>query len=292
MEKAFSNYHPIVSFSYFTIILIFSMLFMHPIFVGISLISSIIYALLINGEKALKLNILFGIPMFIFIALANPIFTHRGATLLFYFRGNPITYESIKYGIMSAAMMLSVIMWFSCCNTIITSDKVIYIFGKFIPSIALMISMTLKLIPKLINQTKIIAAAQRTIGFDCTSGNLIARIKGSMRILSILVTWTLEEGVETSDSMRARGYGVKKRTTFSIFIFNRQDFIMLIFIIICFVVCFIGYGSGFGKLSFYPKVAKINFSIKAIFIYTTFLALNTTPIFLEIMEAIKWKSLK
>lgn len=292
MEKSFSEYHPLVSFLYFTIIIIFSMLFMHPIFVGISLISAVVYSIILNGKRAIKLNLFFGLPMFIFIALANPIFTHRGATLLCYLRGNPITLESIMYGIVSGAMMLSVVMWFSCYNEIVTSDKIIYIFGRIIPSIALMISMTLRLIPKFIRQTKVIAAAQRTVGLDYGSGTLKMRLKSCMRILSILVTWALEDGVQTADSMKARGYGFKKRTTFSIFIFTKRDGIILAFVTIVSLICFTGYGLGLGTLSFYPRVAKINFSFQAIVMYIAFLVINTLPIFLEIQEEIKWKSLK
>ncbi|MDQ0480837.1 energy-coupling factor transporter transmembrane component T [Hathewaya limosa] len=292
MNSVFSDYHPIVSFSYFTIIIIFTMIFKHPIFIGISLISAIVYALILNGKKALKLNILFGLPMFIMIAIANPIFSHKGATILFYLRGNPITLESIMYGIISASMMLSIIMWFNVYNVIITSDKLIYIFGRIMPSIALMISMTLRLIPKLVHQTKVITETQRTVGLDCNSGKLMVKVKSCMRVLSILVTWALEDAVQTADSMKARGYGYGKRTTFTIFKFTKQDGIMLSFIILVVIICFIGYGVGIGNLRFYPTMARIKFDKLSILMYIAFLIINSLPIFLELREEIKWKSLK
>ena len=68
--------------------------------------------------------------------------------------------------------MASVVVWFSCYNEIITSDKFLYIFGKTFPSIALMISMVLRLIPKLTEQTKIIAKSQKTVGLDYSEGNI------------------------------------------------------------------------------------------------------------------------
>lgn len=290
-ERAFSIYHPIVSFTYFLIVIIASMFFMHPVFIAISLVCSVMYASLLDEDKTEKI-FLFGLMTALGIAIINVIFVHRGATVLFYLRENPVTFESLMYGVCSGGMMLSVVLWFSCYNEIITSEKFLYIFGRLVPSIALMISMTLRLIPKLINQTKIIAASQKTMGLDCSSGPWIKRAKSSMRILSILVTWALEDGVETADSMKARGYGLKGRTNFSIFVFTKRDGIMLAFIIIMTIILGAGYLMGISSLRFYPKIAHIPFNFKSIVVYVAFFSLGIMPSLLEIMEDIKWKQLK
>lgn len=291
MQRAFSSYHPIVSFLYFTIIIIVSMIFMHPVFVLISLITSIIYSFILNKNKAKQLT-LFGIFMAITICIANGLFVHRGVTVLFFFRGNPITLESILYGALSGFMMMSVIMWFSCYNEIITSDKFLYIFGKILPSIALIISMTLRLIPKLVSQGKIIAQSQKTVGLDYSEGSIMLKIKSYMRILSILVTWALEDAVQTADSMKARGYGVDKRSNFSIFIFIKRDLNMLVFIIIVTIFLIIGYSKGLASLMFYPSIESINFDITSIIIYISFALISILPIFLEIKEEMRWKQLE
>lgn len=291
MQRAFSSYHPIVSFLYFTIIIVASMMFMHPMFVGISLITSIIYSFILDKNKAKQLT-LFGLVMAVTICIANGLFVHRGVKVLFFFRGNPITLESILYGALSGCMMMSVIMWFSCYNEIITSDKFLYIFGKILPSIALIISMTLRLIPKLISQGKIIAQSQKTVGLDYSEGNIMLKIKSYMRVLSILVTWALEDAVQTADSMKARGYGVDKRSNFSIFIFIKRDLEMLIFIITVTIFLFIGYSKGLASLMFYPSIAPISFDITSIIIYISFALISLLPIFLEIKEEKQWKQLE
>ncbi len=38
-----------------------------------------------------------------------------------------------------------------------------------------------------------------------------------------MVTWSLENAIETADSMRARGYGLPGRTSFSIYRFDSRD---------------------------------------------------------------------
>ena len=214
-ESGLSLYHPWVSFIYFAAVIAGTLLFIHPVFVGVSLLCAIFSSVMINGRKTILATLGFGIPMFIFIALANPLFNHRGATILFYLFENPVTLEAIVYGIVSAGMMFAAVIWFTCYNTVVTSDKFIYIFGRILPSVALIVSMTLSLIPRLMEQVKVIADSQRSIGLDWKSGSVKQRIRAGARVLSILVSWALEDAVITADSMKARGYGSGKRTSFA-----------------------------------------------------------------------------
>lgn len=45
--------------------------------------------------------------------------------------------------------------------------------------------------------------------------------------MSIVVTWALENALDTADSMKSRGYGLPKRTAFSLFRFTLRDGICL-----------------------------------------------------------------
>lgn len=288
MEKSLSIYHPIVSFSYFILVIGATMLFMHPIFILISFFSALLYSFLLKKERTLQ-TLKFTLLMSSCITIANALFVNRGVTVLFYLRDNPVTLESITYGILSGIMMSSVIMWFSCYNEIITSDKFLYIFGKITPHIALMVNMTLRLIPKLTEQTKIIANTQKTIGLDYQEGSLKNKVKSSMRILSILVTWSLEDAVETADSMKARGYGIKGRSSFNIYKFVERDTIMILMIGIIGVFLMVGYFYGYSEMIFYPTISAIKFDILSVSLYLSFLLITMLPIFLEIVEEYKWR---
>lgn len=288
MERSLASYHPIVSFTYFFIVIGMSMLYMHPVFVAISFISSILYSYILNKKRTNQM-LKFTMIMALFITIANGLFVHRGLTVLFYFRNNPITLESISYGLTSGIMMASIVIWFSCYNEIITSDKFLYIFGKTLPSIALMISMTIRLMPKLIEQTKIIANSQKTVGLDYSEGSMKMKIRSSMRILSILVTWALEDAVQTADSMKARGYGIKGRSNFSIYRFIKRDIIMLSILSIIGLFLFMGYINGYGTLLFYPTIENIGIDLLSIVIYLSFFIITILPTLMEIVEAYKWK---
>lgn len=291
-ESGLGLYHPIVSFGYFIAVIAGTLLFIHPVFVLISLVCAALAAALINGKKAFLATLGFGIPMFVFIGLANPLFNHRGATILFYLFDNPVTQEAILYGIVSAGMMFAAVVWFTCYNTVVTSDKFIYIFGRILPSIALIVSMTLSLIPRLMAQVKIIADSQRSIGLDWKSGSIKQRIRSGARVLSILVSWALEDAVITADSMRARGYGQHKRSTFSIFRFGKRDAVMLSVIILLFAAEIFAYVSGRGTMEFYPVMVMPEIDFIDILIYISYIALGILPAVIQMKEDRKWKQLK
>ena len=129
MRDCFSGYHPTVNFFYFACVLLFSMFFMHPVCLGISLVSALAYSVYLNGRRAIVFNVKFMLPLLLLTALLNPAFNHAGVTILTYLpNGNPITLEAVLYGIAAAVMLVTVIGWFSCYNTVMTSDKFTYLF--------------------------------------------------------------------------------------------------------------------------------------------------------------------
>ena len=70
------------------------------------------------------------LPLLVITALINPAFSHQGVTILTYLpSGNPLTLESILYGIYAAFLLITVIAWFSCFNAVMTSDKFMYLSG-------------------------------------------------------------------------------------------------------------------------------------------------------------------
>ena len=134
--------------------------------------------------------------MLVAMALINPAFNHEGATILTYLpSGNPLTLESVIYGICAAIMIVSVICHFSCYNEIMTSDKFIYLFGKIIPAMSLILSMTLRFVPKFSSQLKVVVNAQRCMGRDVSCGSILKRAKYGLNILSIMTTWSLENAI-------------------------------------------------------------------------------------------------
>ena len=147
-RDAFSACHPLVNFLYFGMVLVFSMFFMHPVCLAASLAAALAYALYLRGGRALRRDLLLILPLVLLTALLNPAFNHQGMTILAYFpNGNPLTGESLWYGLAAGTMVAAVILWFVCYNAVMTSDKFVYLFGRVIPSLSLVLSMTLRFVP-------------------------------------------------------------------------------------------------------------------------------------------------
>ena len=221
---AFSSYHPAVNFLYFGLVLFFTMCFLHPACLLLSLAAALRYAVCLNGRRAVRRSLRYLLPAALLAALINPAFNHQGATILTYLpSGNPLTLESIAYGLAAAALLSAVVTWFSCYTAVITSDKFVYLFGRVIPALSLVLSMALRFVPRFQVQARAVSQAQRCVGRDVSDGSLLQRLRNGVTILSILLTWCLENALETADSMKSRGYGLPGRTAFSIYRLDDRD---------------------------------------------------------------------
>jgi len=291
MGDSFSTYPPAVNFLYFTLVLLFSMIFTHPVCLGLSLLCAFSYSVYLNGKKALRFNLKYMLPMLIVTALVNPAFNHEGGTILTYLRdGNPLTLESIVCGIAAAVMLITVICWFSCYNVVMTSDKFVYLFGRVIPSLSLVFSMTLRFVPHFKAQIGIVSNAQKGVGRDVSNGSLMQRISHGIRILSIMVTWALENAIETADSMKSRGYGLPGRTAFSIYRFDKRDKYAMIFILLCTGYIIAGSLSGGLYYRYFPTINGMGAKPYSLSLYICYLALCIAPVIINIMEDRKWKA--
>ncbi len=289
----FKTYHPIVNFVYFMFVIGFSCFFMHPVCLMLSLLCGFTYSVMLKGRKAIKTNFLYMLPMLLVMALINPVFNHKGVTVLFFLpSGNPLTLESVIYGFCAAAMIASVMLHFSCYNEVMTSDKFLYLFGKVIPSLSLILSMTLRFVPRFFAHLKDVTNAQRCMGRDLHCGTMLARAKHGLHILSIMVTWSLENAIETADSMKARGYGLPGRTAFSIFPFGKRDKMALIYILILGIYTLVGSYMGGMDFHYFPAIKGAEGSAFHGSTFMAYLLLCVYPIVLEIWEVRKWKALR
>lgn len=289
----FKTYHPIVNFIYFLCVVGFSMFLMHPVSLGITLVCAVLYTFVLKGKKAALVSAILTIPMMMLAAVINPMFNHAGVTVLAYFpSGNPLTAESFFYGIAAATMLAAVIFHFACYNEVMTSDKFVYLFGKVIPTLSLVLSMTLKFIPTFTARLKEIVNVQRTLGRDMSSGNILKRMRCAVKILSVLVTWSLESAVETADSMKSRGYGLSGRTSYSIFHFDKRDLKVLLWITALSLTVLWGVYSGILYYSYFPVFDIAEFSAQAAAVHTAYLLLCATPVIVELREEYRWKAIK
>jgi energy-coupling factor transport system permease protein len=293
MGDWFAGYHPAVNMVYFGLVITFAMFFTHPVCLILSLLGALAYDLSMNGQRALKRYLKYMLPMLLITALMNPAFNHQGGTILFYFEsGNPLTLESVVYGAAAAIMLMTAIIWFVCFNEVMTSDKMMYLFGRLIPALSLTLSMALRFAPRFLARIQVISKAQSCMGRSLSEGGMIRRAKNGVKILSVMVTWTLENAIETADSMKSRGYGLPGRTAFSIFRFDRRDMGVLAFILACGAYIAAGALTGGLYFRYFPVITGVRGGIYPISLFAVYLVLCLMPVIINVRENYRWKTVE
>lgn len=289
--KYFQRLHPAVALVYFLFMILIAMFSMHPVVILICYVSGIAFCGMLTNLKNLFKSLAYSIPLTALIAVTNPIFSHRGETILFFLNDNPVTEEAIIYGVFAALMLMSVFYWCRNYSTVMTSDKFIYLFGRIIPKLSLVLSLILAFIPKLKRKYKEIDEAQKALGVYA-SKSYVDKIRSKMRVLSILLTNSLESAVDTADSMRARGYGLKHRTSFALYRFELSDVIFLFITLVLGISCLTCIIAGGADFSFYPVISVINFSAVNCILYTCIAILGFISFYVEVKENVLWRLLK
>lgn len=291
MKDRFSQLHPAVNLCYFAAVIGFAMAVQHPAAQAISLVCACAYALQLTGAKGLLSLGKFCLPLAVFTLLLNPLFNHRGNTVLFVLpTGSYFTLESLLYGLSAGGLLVSVLLWFSCFNACITSDKFLFLFGKVIPGLSLVLSMTLRFIPRFIGQYRAVADAQKGLGRDMTKGSLLEKAKNAAAVLSITLTWALENAADTADSMKSRGYG-GKRSRYHIYPFTRRDGLFLGLFACAGAFLILAAAGGTFAFNWFPGLWWKTPSGFDILSYVLYFALCASPILYNVWEEKKWNSL-
>ena len=289
--RAFSKFHPVTLFSYFIVMLVFSMFIRNPVTVGLSLVGGTAFCAVLTDKSEKLSDLGFYIPLAVLITVTNPLVSHNGRTPLFFVNGNAFTLEAIWYGVFIAVMIVAVLLWSKSYSKIVTSDKFLYLFGRLLPKTALILSVALRYVPMLKTQAKRIRDAQKTLGLY-SSDSFIDRLVSSVKVYSALVGWSLENAVETGRHMKARGWGAGKHTSFSTFRFRRSDAAMLGFLFV--TAGLVGAAALKNELtfSFYPDLTPLPVSFVSVGAYVCFGTLSFLPFLIETEESIRWNCLR
>ncbi|MCL2766538.1 MAG: energy-coupling factor transporter transmembrane protein EcfT, partial [Peptococcaceae bacterium] len=102
----------------------------------------------------------------------------------------------------------------------------------------------------------------------------------------------LENAVETADSMKSRGYGLKDRTAFSIYSFDKRDMCTMLFLAACGLYVIIGAGLGGLYFRYFPTVKGVGSDVFSISLYVVYFALCFMPVVINLLEDTKWKSIQ
>lgn len=286
--RFFGTLHPAVSMCYFVCVIGLTLACPHVVTVLLSLLGSTLFNLALRGRKAFGRTMRFVLPMFLIVCIGNPLVNHRGVTMLFLLFDQWITLEAIVYGIVTACSLAAIILWFGCYQEVMTSDKFLYLFGKIAPATALLITSALRFIPQMQQNAAQIKESRAML--QDNSPRLFQKLAHAMQNLSALLGMSMENAVQTADSMKARGFGARRRTTFHLFRFDARDARTLALILTLFGICVVARCYGHGYMEYYPRITALTMGASSMTMFIIFAALMLLPSILEAKEAVVWRS--
>lgn len=115
--------------------------------------------------------------------------------------------------------------------------------------------MAFGLIPRYQNHAKKILKTRKSL----KSERAVQRV---MYTMSMEMTWAFESSMDQLDSMNARGYGVKKRTHFHLFTWERKDWIHIVEIVILTILNLWAYIHYYSRFFFYPMIIMPAFQMR------------------------------
>lgn len=278
----FSEFYPTVCFSYFMVIILLTVLLGNPVYILISFVSAFLYRLKLSGKNAFS-SFKFILPVILLTGVFNMLFSHFGVTRLFSVGSYDFTLESLLYGLSTGVMLGAVILWFLCYTDVVTSEKLIAVFGGFMPNLALLFSMVLRFIPLMVKTSNEIKEANIGLGKE------VRGLKNSINRFSCLVSISLEKSMETADAMRSRGFGNGKRKPFNRYKFNIADGVILAVLLAISAAILVSYIFKINVFAFEPKPA---FENNSAFFYILFAVLSAMPVAFDFAGEIKWHFLK
>lgn len=90
----------------------------------------------------------------------------------------------------------------------------------------------------------------------------------------------------------SRGYGLPNRTSFSLFRFDNRDRNTFMIMMGLIIIILIGAFTGQNTIKFFPSIKFTELSFFSIAIYIAYFILCMLPVFINIMEEVKWRHIE
>ena len=175
---------------------------------------------------------------------------------------------------------------------LITAYKIVYLFGRISPRLSLFLSILLRTVPRVKTRAKRIEISREGIGRGIKQGNLWEKFLHLLSLISILITWTLEDFVESSNSMKSRGYSLRGRTAFSIYRFDNRDRSLVIAFFWCLTL--VGMAVLFNQTDIYydPVIIMNPITVMSYVFYAAYAVFLLLPMVLQIVGEQRFEKLR
>lgn len=254
--------HPFTALALVAVITLLALIFSHPVYlVGLLIAVGMVIAASDNLSEW-KPYLLISLGMIVAIVLINAVLVRAGSTVLLYGPRVPvlgqirITLEAICYGLGMGIRLLVIISVFCFYTYALHPDKVLKLFSRFGNKSVLVIILSTRLFPLMIQDVKRITEVQCCRGVKLEQGSRWQRIKNRLPIINVLLLSSLERSLQVAESMQARGYGSGKRTYYSRDLWRPRDFIILFAAASALISGIWAALKGWSGYTYYPRLEK------------------------------------
>lgn len=217
----------------------------------------------------------------IVIVVINPLVNHRGVNIWFWMFEKPITFEAVLYGCKMALTFLAMMACISCFQIVVTPHKWMYLISYPMPKIAFLLMMISRFVPLMIDRIRQVSLVQTSMGRGLDVGPLTLKTSNGMQILKILLTWSLEESIKTAKSMRARGFGIRKRTSYFEYRLRRREHTLIFLCTLLSASILLGIITGVANMVIYPNEQGVSSNLLEYLFLAVFCLYLTMPFWSE-----------
>ena len=263
-------------------------LILHPACLAAGLAAGVSYYFILRGREAWKFFAVLA-PLHVFITAINPILNTRGNTVLTHLFGRPYTLEALYYGAANATVFVITALWIACTGRAVTTDRITSLLAGVLPSLSLVVVMALRMIPNMIRKAKQIAFARSCVGKSgASSRGIFQKMSSGAILLGGVISFALEGGIATSDSMRSRGFGTSRRTAYSGRGFGAADAVLAAVMLALAFAVGVTASLGMMKVTFLPDFSASGVNGINIIGFASYAAYVFLPSALCIREEISW----
>ena len=212
-------------------------------FISLGLLCLVLVTSMIASRIPVKMylkNIKAIIPIILITALLNVFYTSGGKVLVDWWIFTITTDGIYRASFMALRIVLlilsSAVLSYSTSPTSLTgaiesllSPLKFIGLGGAVHTMAMTMTIALRFIPTLIEETQKIMNAQKARGADLDSGNLVKKVKALLPILIPLLISSVRRAYELAEAMECRCYnGGKGRTKFRVMKYSARDLVVAI----------------------------------------------------------------
>lgn len=259
----FQTLHPLTTFAHLGTLLVLALLFNNPLYLTGLLLATGLAIWSANGLETWEVYLKAGLVMTVPVIAINTLLVHEGNTIIWYGPFLPvvgrlrITLEALSFGAAMSLRLLELISIFCLFNLVVHPDKFLNLLSRFASKSTLVVSLAVRMLPAMAARLENIKSVQQLRGVDFRKGSGKERIKKYSSLINILILSSLEDSLETAESMQARAYGSGARSCYDRSLWRPRDILCLAGTALALGISLGGLFHGFGTYSYYPQMDRV-----------------------------------